>query len=375
MTKNHTPMNRILLFALVILIGLSACNSADKATPQFKLTLSIENFDGKQVKVQKRTADGWEVIDSVKVAAGVAHLQGAINQPEMVFIAFEDMRGTVPFFAEAGEITVKANPDNLQQAEITGSPIHDRYLAFNDKFEEFDEVLYQHYQAYKSAEEAGDEAALKSAEAAYEQAEKEKNKFLVDYIRTNNKDVVAHYLLYRNSYQFELDELESMVVNFDESVKSSYLSEMYDRVLVLKKVAVGMPFIDFEQATPQDSMLKLSGKVGAKVLLVDFWASWCQPCRAENPNIVAIYKDYKDKGFDIFGVSFDTDREKWLQAIADDQLTWSHVSDLKGWGNAAGKLYGVQSIPHSVLLDANGNIVAKNLRGDELRNKVAEMLQ
>ncbi len=368
-------MNRILFFAFVILIGFSACNSADKATPQFKLTLSIENFDGKQVKVQKRTTDSWEVIDSVKVAAGVAQLKGDIAQPEMLFIVFEDMRGTVPFFAEAVEITVKANPDNLQQAEITGSPIHERYLAFNDKFEEFDEVLYQHYQAYKSAEEAGDEAALKSAEEAYQQAEKEKNKFLVDYIRANNKDVVAQYLLYRNTFQFELDELESLVVNFDESVKSSYLNELYDRVLVLKKVAVGMPFIDFEQAGPNDSLVKLSDKVGAKVLLVDFWASWCQPCRAENPNIVAIYKDFKDKGFDVFGVSFDTDREKWLQAIADDQLTWAHVSDLKGWGNAAGKLYGVQSIPHSVLLDANGNIVAKNLRGDELRNKVAEMLQ
>ncbi len=368
-------MNRTLLFALLAMLGLGACSTSEKDLNAFKLTLSVTNFDGKQVKLQKRTGENWTVLDSVKVEAGVAHLKGTAETPEMMFVAFEGIRGTVPFFADKGEITIKATPENLSTAEITGSAPHERYLAFTDKFEEFDEILYQHYKAYKAAEEEANEEARLAAEAAYEQAERDKKQYLVEYVRTNNKDIVSHYILYRNTYQFELDELEGLVINFDETVKSSYLTELFERVKVLKSVAVGMPFVDFEQLAPNDSLLKLSDKVGAKVLLVDFWASWCAPCRAENPNIVAIYKDFHAKGFDVFGVSLDTDREKWLQAIADDKLTWSHVSDLKGWSNSAGKLYGVQSIPHSVILDANGVIVAKNLRGEELRNKVAEMLK
>jgi peroxiredoxin len=136
----------------------------------------------------------------------------------------------------------------------------------------------------------------------------------------------------------------------------------------------GKKYIDFELPTPEGETLKLSDIVGENILLLDFWASWCGPCRRENPNVVATYKEFHDKGFDVLGVSLDKDKTNWLKAIDDDNLVWHHVSDLKYWNSAAAKLYGVNSIPHTILLDKNGVIIAKNLRGDALKEKLIELL-
>lgn len=129
---------------------------------------------------------------------------------------------------------------------------------------------------------------------------------------------------------------------------------------------------DFEMATPEGEMMKMSDLRG-KVVLVDFWASWCGPCRRENPKVVKLYNKYKDKGFEILGVSLDSDKNRWLKAIADDKLTWPHVSDLRGWQNAAAKMYGVRSIPHTMLLDAEGKIIGRNYRGAVLEAKLEEI--
>ncbi len=144
---------------------------------------------------------------------------------------------------------------------------------------------------------------------------------------------------------------------------------------VIKASASMMPGAeapDFTMNTPDGQPLSLKDLRG-KVLLIDFWASWCGPCRRENPNVVKAYHKYHDKGFDVLGVSLDRDKKRWLDAIKKDGLIWHHVSDLKGWSNEAAKLYGVRSIPHTVLLDKNGKIIARNLRGQALEQKLAEI--
>ena len=149
-------------------------------------------------------------------------------------------------------------------------------------------------------------------------------------------------------------------------------SDLQSQVDRIKPFMLGGQAPDFTQASPEGEEIKLSDFRG-KVLLVDFWASWCGPCRRENPHVVSLYKKYKDQGFEILGVSLDNNRDRWLKAIAKDQLEWHHVSDLKGWKNAVAKMYNVSSIPHTILLDAEGKIIARNLRGNRLERKLEEL--
>jgi thiol-disulfide isomerase/thioredoxin len=195
-----------------------------------------------------------------------------------------------------------------------------------------------------------------------------------DFATTNNKTVVSPFLVIRNSWQFDLPELEALVSKMDTSLnRSQYLMLLQKRVAILKSVEVGQVAPDFTMNDSLGKPVTLSSLKG-RIVLVDFWASWCGPCRAENPNVVKAYQAYSTKGFEILGCSFDQNREKWIKATKDDHLTWMHVSDLKGWANAAGKLYGINSIPANVLLDKDQKIIARNLRGEDLMNKLAEVL-
>jgi len=153
---------------------------------------------------------------------------------------------------------------------------------------------------------------------------------------------------------------------------NKYLDKLRQDIDSYSKVAGGNTAPDFTFNTPEGKPLALSSFKG-KVVLVDFWASWCGPCRKENPNVVRLYKKYHDKGFEVLGVSLDESKEKWIAAIKKDGLIWNHVSDLKGWGSQACALYGIEAIPFTVLLDKEGKIIAKSLRGRALEDKLEEL--
>jgi peroxiredoxin len=310
-----------------------------------------------------------QYLDNSKVS-----FEGVLDQPDMVYLKIGDSRKAINIFAENSNITASANVDSLDRAVITGSSVHDDLLEFTRTMKIFDEKYASLNQAYRLAVGASDAKKMEEILAEYDHSRLEQFEMIKKFVANKSDSYISpfitkHYL----SMDMEVSELEKVLAGMDSSIHDSrdYIS-MYDGVEKLRRVDVGRPAVDFALNDTTGNPISISSFRG-KYLLIDFWASWCGPCRKENPFVVELYNDFNDKGFEIIGVSLDEDRSRWVKAIHDDMLTWSHVSDLKGWASEAGSLYSIKSIPATVLLDREGIIIEKNLRGDALRKKLEEI--
>lgn len=312
------------------------------------------------------------VIDSSGFKNGKFTFEGVVELPEMYYIAIGDEK-TNRFFVENAEIFVKANIDSLSKATIDGSKTQDQYLAYLTAANAFDMELMKTYNQMKSTE---DEALGKSLVMKLDSLYNAKTAFTKTYVKANTSSVVAPFLISRSLiYYLELEELEEYVNLLDTQLSSSvYTKALVKRVELLRNLQPGMPAPEFTQNNTKGEAVSLSDFKG-KYLLIDFWASWCGPCRRANPEVLRVYNKYKGKNFTILGISMDENKEAWLKAIEDDKLEWEQVSTLEGWKNPVGKLYAVNGIPHAVLIDAEGNIVKRGIQAEDLDELLKDLLK
>lgn len=363
---------RNLLYVIALVLFAFSCTTE----PQYMITGTLEGDAEGKVLLEKREAGEWVVKDSTDLLEGSFTFTGMVEYPEMFYLSVEGKRGKLGFFLENSDISVTGYADTLYQAEITGSLTQDEYETYRDDLNKIYEEMRPIYEKLRTAEEEGEEETVKELEAAMDEFYDKAKEFQMAFVKENTTSFVAPTVLRGLVYYLEGAELEMYLDGFDESLSVvPIVAELRERAEILKTVAIGQPAPDFTLNDPDGNPVTLSSLFG-KYLLIDFWASWCGPCRQENPNVVAVWKDYNEKGFDVFGVSLDREdgKEDWIQAIEDDELTWTHVSDLKFWECEPAKLYAVSAIPTNFLLDKEGKIIGKNLRGEDLRTKIAELL-
>ncbi len=336
---------------------------------------------GGSISIQRISEDGtggWQ--DTIQLKSdNTFSKKVTMNEPGYYRLNFYNTQ-VLNVILDRSDIEVNVDGNNPQGFfEIKGSPdldlikqVQDLLAAANESPE-----MTKINEAFNAAAQRNDEARMEAIRAEYYTYIQKTNDQIADLMVKHSPSLAVINLL--KSGTIDRDQYFDTYMKVAENLRAEWPNygvarEFIKHVETMKATAVGQPAPEIALPNPQGEVIKLSSLKG-KYVLVDFWAKWCGPCRRENPNVVKAYNKYKDKGFTVYGVSLDRTREDWLQAIEEDNLTWTHVSDLKFWQSEAAKTYGITAIPFSILLDPNGVIIAKNLRGTALDKKLAEIFE
>ena len=360
------------LFYIAVLALFAACTGNNGYT----INGEIENTqDGDSIFLISMENRRMVKLDAAVIKDGKFMMKGVQDNPVVRYLVYkyqEDDGQMVEFFLENGNINIKMADDH---SFMSGTPNNDAYQAVLTDSEEMQEQMSSIYDAL-----ASDEITDAQRETYTEQAEETMDKLLditFNGIRKNIGNAAGIFLLKNYYYYMETPVLAEIVGMISEQTLANdeQLQRIKEQTNKLTATAAGQQFTDFELKDPDGRAVKLSDYAGkGKVVLVDFWASWCGPCRQEMPNVVKVYNQYKNKGLEIVGVSLDQNEEAWKKGIADLNMTWPQMSDLKYWQCEAASIYGVNAIPHTVLIGKDGTIIERNLRGDALYEKIAELL-
>lgn len=362
-------MKKYLIFGL--LVAAIACTQQKG----FKIDVNLEGATGK-VLLEQRASGAWVPVDTADIVNGKAVLKGEVDVPGVYYLSVLGNRAKAVVFVENKNMSVVGHADSISSIKVTGSAAHDEYRTVEDQIDKLTDEYMALYKSSREAVASGDTAKARQLMDKVDEMYESTNTIQEEFVKNHPASYATPYFLSKIQYNKDVVELDALLSGLDPKLDvSPVISDLKARVEKMKTVAVGQMAPDFTQNDPDGNPVKFSDIYSKnKYTLIDFWASWCGPCRGENPNVVAVYNDYKDKGFGVFGVSLDQDKAAWLKAIDDDQLTWPHVSDLAYWNNAAAQLYAINSIPSNLIVDQNGKIIAKNKREEELRETIAQLL-
>jgi len=368
-------MKKIVL-SLCAVITLYACNSTPEGF-SLEATINGDLENGTKIFLKKSEAGKPPVdIDTTTIEGGKFLFTGEQDSPEIHYIAFDNIKGFIPVIIENGTIILEAQKDSLGFAKIKGTLQNDFFNDYLENSRALSGRVNSMQNDMRNAQSNNDTASMNSLRDEYFELQEEAKNYELDFIKEHPNALISVLLIDKTLSTKALpeNEVKEMFEALTPEIKATTAGKVLtDKFEKSKKTTIGAKAPNFSAPTPTGEKLALNDALG-KVTIVDFWAAWCRPCRAENPNVVNVYNKYHEKGLNIIGVSLDRKAEDWVKAIQDDGLVWNHVSNVNYFDEIA-ELYNVRAIPATFILDENGVIVARDLRGPALEAKIAEMLQ
>ena len=365
------------LFSLSYLLFLSSCGSSDN---QFELIGNADVSDGTMIYVLQADQNNQPYIkDSTSVQSNSFKFKGISSTPQISYIQVQGVNGYVLAILENGDIKADIYKDSISKSKVYGTKSNDDFIKYKSETKSLVDVMNNISSDAQNAIMNGDVATAMELEKEYNSKEREVMLYEWDFIVDNLDSYMSALLLevFMIENKVNKDSIIDVYESFSNRIKVSDVGKNIADLLSQFEdpIEVGEIAPDFTAPSIDGPDITLSNLLlDNKVTLLDFWAAWCRPCRIENPNLVRLHKKYKDDGFDIIGVSLDRTREQWEQAVIDDNLPWTQVSNLNFWNDPVARRYSIRAIPQSYLLNKDGLVMGKNLRGQELEDRILSLL-